>query len=219
MNHQNCCNAIAKNPLLILFLGACPAMAATATVKGALGMGIAVLVVMVLTNLVIGALRKMIPAQAMIPVCVVVSAGFVSIAQMLMNAFLPNIYQMLGVYLAVVAVNLVVFGQAEAAVNGSSVLDAVKTGLYFTVLLLVMGLVREVLGNASIFGVSLDFLANYRISLLSKAPGGFLVASILAGVVSKLGLVKEECTGKCLTGIAAGIGECCCSCEEKEVQE
>ena len=219
MNHQNCCNAIAKNPLLILFLGACPAMAATATVKGALGMGIAVLVVMVLTNLVIGALRKMIPAQAMIPVCVVVSAGFVSIAQMLMNAFLPNIYQMLGVYLAVVAVNLVVFGQAEAAVNGSSVLDAVKTGLYFTVLLLVMGLVREVLGNASIFGVNLDFLANYRISLLSKAPGGFLVASILAGVVSKLGLVKEECTGKCLTGIAAGIGECCCSCEEKEVQE
>ena len=219
MNHQNCCNAIAKNPLLILFLGACPAMAATATVKGALGMGIAVLVVMVLTNLVIGALRKMIPAQAMIPVCVVVSAGFVSIAQMLMNAFLPNVYQMLGVYLAVVAVNLVVFGQAEAAVNGSSVLDAVKTGLYFTVLLLVMGLVREVLGNASIFGVSLDFLANYRISLLSKAPGGFLVASILAGVVSKLGLVKEECTGKCLTGIAAGIGECCCSCEEKEVQE
>ena len=182
-------------------------------------MGIAVLVVMVLTNLVIGALRKMIPAQAMIPVCVVVSAGFVSIAQMLMNAFLPNVYQMLGVYLAVVAVNLVVFGQAEAAVNGSSVLDAVKTGLYFTVLLLVMGLVREVLGNASIFGVSLDFLANYRISLLSKAPGGFLVASILAGVVSKLGLVKEECTGKCLTGIAAGIGECCCSCEEKEVQE
>ena len=219
MNHQNCCNAIAKNPLLILFLGACPAMAATATVKGALGMGIAVLVVMALTNLVIGALRKMIPAQAMIPVCVVVSAGFVSIAQMLMNAFLPNIYQMLCVYLAVVAVNLVVFGQAEAAVNGSSVLDAVKTGLYFTVLLLVMGLVREVLGNASIFGVSLDFLANYRISLLSKAPGGFLVASILAGVVSKLGLVKEECTGKCLTGIAAGIGECCCSCEEKEVQE
>lgn len=219
MNNQNCSHAIAKNPLLILFLGACPAMAATATVKGALGMGIAVLVVMALTNLVIGALRKMIPASAMIPVCVVVSTGFVSIAQMLMNAFLPNVYQMLGVYLAVVAVNLVVFGQAEAAVNGSSVLDAVKTGLYFTVLLLVMGLVREVLGNASIFGVSLDFLANYRISLLSKAPGGFLVASILAGVVSKLGLVKEECTGKCLTGIAAGIGECCCSCEEKEVQE
>ena len=219
MNNQNCCNAIAKNPLLILFLGACPAMAATASAKGALGMGIGVLVVMVLTNLVLSALRKNIPAQALIPVCVVVSAGFVSIVQMLMNAFLPNVYQMLGVYLAVVAVNLVVFGQAEAAVNGSSVLDAVKTGLYFTALLLVMGLVREVLGNASIFGVSLDFLANYRIPLLSKAPGGFLVASILAGVVSKLGLVKEECTGKCVTGIAAGIGECCCSCEEKEVQE
>ena len=219
MNNQNCSHAIAKNPLLILFLGACPAMAATATVKGALGMGIGVLIVMVLTNLVIGALRKMIPTSAMIPVCVVVSTGFVSIVQMLMNAFLPNTYQLLGVYLAVVAVNLVVFGQAEAAVNGSSLMGAVKTGLYFAAMLLVMGLVREVLGSASVFGVSLDFLADYRISLMSKAPGGFLVASILAGVASKLGLKKEECTGKCLAGIAAGVGECCCSCEEKEVQE
>lgn len=219
MHNQNCSYAIAKNPLLILFLGACPAMAATATVKGALGMGVAVLVVMALTNLFIGALRKMIPAEAMIPVCVVVSAGFVSIAQMLMNAFLPNVYEMLGVYLAIVAVNLSVFGQAEAAVNGGGVLDAVKTGLWFTVMLLVMGLVREVLGNASVFGVNLEFLADYRISLMSKVPGGFLVASILAGVVSKLGLKKEECTGHCLTGIAAGFGECCCSCEEKEVQE
>ena len=219
MNNQNCSHAIAKNPLLILFLGACPAMAATATVKGALGMGIGVLLVMVLTNLVIGALRKMIPASAMIPVCVIVSTGFVSILQMLMNAFLPNTYQLLGVYLAVVAVNLVVFGQAEAALNGGSVLEAVKTGLWFAVLLVMMGFVREVLGNASVFGVSLDFLANYRISLMSKAPGGFLVASILAGVVSKLGLKREECTGECLTGIAAGMGECCCGCEEKEVQE
>lgn len=219
MNNQNCSHAIAKNPLLILFLGACPAMAATATVKGALGMGIGVLLVMVLTNLVIGALRKMIPASAMIPVCVIVSTGFVSILQMLMNAFLPNTYQLLGVYLAVVAVNLVMFAQAEAALNGGSVLEAVKTGLWFAVLLVVMGFVREVLGNASVFGVSLDFLADYRISLMSKAPGGFLVASILAGVVSKLGLKKEECTGHCLTGIAAGFGECCCSCEEKEVQE
>ena len=219
MNNQNCSHAIAKNPLLILFLGACPAMAATATVKGTLGMGIGVLLVMVLTNLVIGALRKMIPASAMIPVCVIVSTGFVSILQMLMNAFLPNTYQLLGVYLAVVAVNLVMFGQAEAALNGGSVLEAVKTGLWFAVLLVVMGFVREVLGNASVFGVSLDFLADYRISLMSKAPGGFLVASILAGVVSKLGLKREECTGECLTGIAAGLGECCCGCEEKEVQE
>ncbi len=218
MNNQNCCNAIAKNPLLILFLGACPAMAATATVKGALGMGLSVLVVMVLTNLVLSALRKSVPAEAMIPVCVVVSTGFVSIVQMLMNAFLPNTYQLLGIYLAVVAVNLVVFGQAEAAVNGNGVVGAVKTGLYFTAMLVVMGLVREVLGSASIFGMNLTFLSDYRIPLLSKAPGGFLVASILAGVVSKLGLAKDECVGNCMTGVAAGIGECCC-CEEKEVQE
>lgn len=219
MTKNNCCAAIAKNPLMVLFLGACPAMAATATVKGALGMGLAVLVVMVLSNLLISALRKMISREALIPVCVVVSAGFVSIVQMLMNAFLPNIYQMLGVYVAVVAVNLVVFGQSEAAANGSSVSDAIITGVYFTVMLLVMGIVRELLGNASIFGVNIAFLSNYRISLLSKAPGGFIIASILAGVISKLGLAKAECAGECMTGAAAGISECVCACDkEEEVQ-
>ena len=86
-------------------------------------------------------------------------------------------------------------------------------------MLLVMGVVRELFGNASIFGMDIAFLSNFRISLLSKAPGGFIIASILAGVISKLGLKKEECTGHCLTGIAAGFGEGCCSCEEKEVQE
>ena len=216
MTKNNCCAAIAKNPLMVLFLGACPAMAATATVKGALGMGLAVLVVMVLSNLLIAALRKMINPNALIPVCVIVSAGFVSIVQMLMNAFLPNIYQMLGIYVAVVAVNLVVFGQAEAAAAGNGVSHAVITGVYFTVMLLVMGVVRELFGNASIFGMDIAFLSNFRISLLSKAPGGFIIASILAGVISKLGLARAECAGECMTGAAAGICECACACDEKE---
>lgn len=210
---------VAENPLLILLLGACPALGATTTVQGALGMGLAALVVMVLSGIVIALLHKSIPACGRIPTYVLVIAGFVSIVQMLMNAFLPNVYQMLGVYLAVVAVNLVVFGQAEAAANGNSVVGAVKTGLYFTAVLVVMGIVREVLGNASIFGVELAFLANYRIPLLAKAPGGFLVASIVAGVVSKLAPAKDECAADCVTCAAAGIGECCCTCEEKEVQE
>ena len=120
------------------------------------------------------------------------------------------------------------FGETVLACSAAAVLLIVavllwcireKPPIWCYLLLLVMGLVREVLGNASVFGVSLNFLADYRISLMSKAPGGFMVASILAGVVSKLGLNKEECHGNCMTGIAAGLGECCCSCEEKEVQE
>lgn len=214
-------NEMAKNPLLVLFLGACPAMAATASVLGGVGMGLAVLVVLVLTGLVISALRKFISAEAVIPACVIVSAGFASMVQMLMSALLPNIAQMLGVYVAVVAVNLVVFARAEGAVEesvGTAVTNALLTGVWFTVVLAVMGLVREVLGSGSVAGVELAFLANYRIPLLAKAPGGFMVASIVAAVLSKLSGSCEE-ADTCKAGAAAGMCECCCTCEDKEVQE
>lgn len=223
MSEKTCiCKAIAKNPLMVLFLGACPAMAASASVLGALGMGIAFLTVMLLSSLVISALKKITPAQALIPVCVIVSAGFVSAVQMLMNAFLPDVYQMLGVYVAVVAVNLVVFSQSEDAYQasiGAAALQAVVTGLWFTLILLVMGAVRELLGSASIAGRPVAFLAEYRIPLLAKTPGGFLVASIMAAVLSKLGgscCGSEGCDS--VTCKAAGMGSCGCDCEEKEVQ-
>lgn len=224
MSEKNCvCNAILKNPLMVLFLGACPAMAATASVWGAFGMGIAVLAVMLLSSLVIAVLKKVMPSEALIPVCVIVSAGFVSAVQMLMNAFLPDVYQMLGVYVAVVAVNLVVFNQAEEASKGnigSTVVGAVVTGLCFTAIMLVMGAVRELLGSASIAGKQVAFLAEYRIPLLSKAPGGYLVASIMAAVLSKL---STPCCGNegcdSVTCKAVGMGECRCDCGEKEVQE
>ena len=212
MNNQNCSHAIAKNPLLILFLGACPAMAATATVKGALGMGIGVLIVMVLSNLVIGALRKMIPASAMIPVCVVVSTGFVSIVQMLMNALLPEVYQMLGIYLSVAAVDLLIFGTADE----SCVVRAGKNGLRFLVILVVMGLVREVLGNGSVAGFDIPFLADYTIPVMTKAPGGFVVYSFVAAVVSKLHK-EPKLEGIGAAWSAAGM-ECCC-CKNEEVEQ
>ena len=223
MSEKNCVKkAITKNPLMVLFLGACPAMAATATVMGGFGMGLAVLAVMVLSNLVLSLLKKVMPAQAMIPVCVIVSAGFVSAAQMLMNAFIPEVYEMIGLYVAVVAVNLVVFSEAEAAADssvGTAVLQAVITGLSFTAILLVMGAIRELLGSASIAGKEVAFLANYRIPLLATAPGGYLAASIVAALLSK---VNAPCCGSegcdCVTCKAIGMGECKCECEDKEVQ-
>ncbi len=223
MSENNCVKkAITKNPLMVLFLGACPAMAATATMMGGFGMGLAVLAVMVLSNLVLSLLKKVMPAQAMIPVCVIVSAGFVSAAQMLLNAFMPEVYEMIGLYVAVVAVNLVVFSEAEGAADstvGTAVLQAVITGLSFTAILLIMGAVRELLGSASIAGKEIAFLADYRIPLLATAPGGYLIASILAALLSK---VNDPCCGSegcdCITCKAIGAGECKCECEDKEVQ-
>ncbi len=175
---------VAGNALLILLLGACPAMGATTTVLGAAGIGIAVLAVMLLSCILLTALKKAIPECARVPAAVLVIAGFASLVQMVMNAFLPEMYQLMGVYAAVVAVDLLVFGVVEE--NNASVAAAIKTGLRFVVIVLIMGVIREVLGSASIAGVELAFLANYKIPLLTKAPGGFIVLAIVAGVVSKL---------------------------------
>lgn len=195
---------VAGNPLLILLLGACPAMGATGTLLGAVGMGIAVLAVMLLSVLVLGALKKAIPESARIPAAVLVTTGFASLVQMVMNAFLPEMYQLMGIYAAVIAVNLLVFGVAEEAAAGTAgIAAALKTALRFLVILVVMGAVREVLGSASIAGFDIAFLADYKISLMTKAPGGFILLAFVAGVVSKL---HPNC------GAASG---CCCECEKE----
>lgn len=219
MSDKKLRNVIAENPLLILFLGACPAMGATGTVLGAVGMGVAALVVMLLSNVVISALNKTIPQCARIPAYVIIITGFVSIVQMVMNAFLPEVYQMTGIYLAVAAVNLLVFGTGEDAGKGSvgaAVADALKTGLRFVVILAIMGAVREVLGEGSFAGMDIPFLQNYTIPVLTKAPGGFLVYSILAAVVSKLHK-GAEISGTGAACAAAGVA--CCCCIEKEVEQ
>ena len=211
MSEKKLCCVIAENPLLILFLGACTAMGATTTLLGAVAMGVAALIVMVLSALVITALKKVIPECARIPAGVIIVTGFVSIVQMLMNAFLPEIYQMLGIYVAVAAVDLLIFGTADE----SCVVRAVKNGLRFLVILVIMGLVREVLGSGSVAGFDIAFLADYTIPVMTKAPGGFVVYSILAAVISKLHK-NPKLEGNSAACAAAGLDVCCCKNEEVE---
>ena len=211
MSEKKLCCVIAENPLLILFLGACTAMGATTTLLGAVAMGVAALIVMMLSALVITALKKVIPECARIPAVVIIVTGFVSIVQMLMNAFLPEIYQMLGIYVAVAAVDLLIFGTADE----SCVVRAVKNGLRFLVILVIMGLVREVLGSGSVAGFDIAFLADYTIPVMTKAPGGFVVYSILAAVISKLHK-NPKLEGNSAACAAAGLDVCCCKNEEVE---
>lgn len=211
MSEKKLCCVIAENPLLILFLGACTAMGATTTLLGAVAMGVAALIVMVLSALVITALKKVIPECARIPAVVIIVTGFVSIVQMLMNAFLPEIYQMLGIYVAVAAVDLLIFGTADE----SCVVRAVKNGLRFLVILVIMGLVREVLGSGSVAGFDIAVLADYTIPVMTKAPGGFVVYSILAAVISKLHK-NPKLEGNSAACAAAGLDVCCCKNEEVE---
>ena len=181
-----------ENPVFVLVLGTCPTLAVTNNVFGAFGMGIAAMLVLICSNMLISALRKVIPDSVRIPSYIVIIAGFVTIVQMIVQAFLPDLDKLLGVYLPLIVVNCIILGRAEmfAGKNtvGKSALDGVGMGIGFTLALVSMAVVREVLGAATFasgspIGFEIPFLEPYKITFLAKAPGGLLVYGLLIAVV------------------------------------
>ena len=176
-----------ENPVFVLVLGTCPTLAVTNNVFGAFGMGMAAMLVLICSNMLISALRKIIPDSVRIPSYIVIIAGFVTIIQMVVQAFLPDLYSLLGVYLPLIVVNCVILGRAEmfAGKNtvGKSALDGVGMGLGFTLALVSMAIVREVFGAATFAGIAIPFLEPYKVSFLIKAPGGLLVYGLLIALV------------------------------------
>ena len=176
-----------ENPVFVLILGTCPTLATTTKVVGAFGMGIAALVVLVCSNILISLLRKIIPDTVRIPCYIVIIAGFVTIVQMIVQAFFPALYEMLGVYLALITVNCIILGRAEMFARknsvGKSALDGLGMGLGFTLALCAMSVIREVFGNASFAGIAIPFLEPYKIEVLVKAPGGMMVYGLLIALV------------------------------------
>ena len=181
---------IMENPVLILILGTCPTLATTTSVVSAFSMGLAATAVLVCSNVVISALRKIIPDTVRIPCYIVIIAAFVTTVQMLLQAYLPEIYDMLGVYLALIVVNCIILGRAEMFARKNNVInsaiDGVGMGIGFLVALVLMATVREVVGAGTFAGYELGFLKSVTIPVLAKAPGGFLVYGILIAVMNKL---------------------------------
>ena len=179
-----------ENPVFVLILGTCPTLATTNNVAGAFGMGMAALVVLLCSNVLISLLRKVIPDSVRIPCYIVIIAGFVTMVQMIVQAYFPALYEMLGVYLALITVNCIILGRAElfASKNpvGKAALDGIGMGLGFTLALCAMAIIREVFGNASFAGVPIPFLEPYKISFLIKAPGGMLVYGLLIALICAL---------------------------------
>ena len=179
-----------ENPVFILILGTCPTLATTTNVVGAFGMGIAALVVLLCSNVLISMLRKIIPDSVRIPCYITIIAGFVTIVQMVVHAVFPELYEMLGVYLALIVVNCIILGRAEMFASKNTVLksalDGIGMGLGFTLALCVMATVREVFGAASFAGMEIPFLQPYKIEFLVKAPGGMLVYGLLIALVCAL---------------------------------
>ena len=177
-------------PSILLVLGAGFVMASSKDIRAALGMGAAVLLSMLLSSIVVSAIHKIIPAYAKIPAYLLIITGFVSLISMLMQAYFPEVVNMLGVHLAALSVSAVVYRDAEEVAdhNGEvkSIEVALVTGVFFTVIMVVCALIREVLGNASIWGQPIAFLQDYKISALAGAFGGYLVLAIVMAVINKV---------------------------------
>ena len=182
---------ITENPVLVLALGTCPALAQTASVTSAFGMGIAATVVLVCSNIVISLLRGIIPDGVRIPCNIVIIAGFVTVVQLVMHAYLPSLYSMMGVYLALIAVNCIILGRAEMFARKNcvtdSALDGIGMGAGFLFALLAISAIRELFGSGSLAGVKIPFIESYKIPFLVQAPGGFFVFGILIAAVNAIG--------------------------------
>ncbi|MBQ3012258.1 MAG: hypothetical protein IJD74_01835 [Clostridia bacterium] len=177
-------------PSILLVLGAGFVMASSEDLREALGMGAAVLISMLLSSIVVSAIHNIIPAYAKIPAYVMIITGFVTLISMLMKAFFPEVANMLGVHLAALAVSAVIYRDAEEVAdhNGEvkSIEVALVTGVFFTVIMVVCALIREVLGNATIWGQPIAFLQDYKISALAGAFGGYVVLAIVMAVINKI---------------------------------
>lgn len=194
---------VKENPVLRLVLGTCPTLAVTTSLESALGMGLAASVVLVCSNIVISAMRRIIPQKVRIPAYIVIIAGFVTIVQMLVRAFLPQIDEMLGVYLPLIVVNCIILGRAEAFAGKNpvlaSALDGMGMGVGFTGALLLMGGIRELLGSGTLYGFEVLPESVPPMTIFVLAPGGFFVFGMLIALANKLaeknGKPKAELKG------------------------
>ncbi len=203
---------IKENPTFVLMLGMCPTLAVTTTAINGVGMGLSTTAVLVFSNLIISALRKIIPDRVRIPAYIVVVASLVTIVQLLLQAYIPSLYESLGIFIPLIVVNCIILGRAEAyaAKNGpvESAFDGIGMGLGFTVGLTCIALFRELLGAGAVFGIEL-IPEDFRIAIFGLAPGAFFVLAGLTALQNKFkapsatnGSVppsKLACGGNCLS--------------------
>lgn len=197
MNIKNFTNGLVKdNPTFVQLLGMCPTLAVTTSAVNGIGMGLATTAVLISSNIAISMLRKVIPAQVRIPAFVVVISTFVTIIGLLMEAFIPDLFKALGLFIPLIVVNCIILARAEAfaSKNGvvDSALDGAGMGLGFTLALLILGSVREVLGNGSIFDMNILGTAYEPAIIMILPPGGFLALGLLLALYNTVQLKKAK---------------------------
>ena len=210
---------IKENPVLVLVLGTCPTLAISTSVVAAFGMGVAAAAVLILSNMAISAIRRLVPERVRIPCYIVVIAGFVTVVELVMEAYAFSLYQSLGVYLSLIVVNCIILGRAEmyASKHGviDSAIDGAGMGLGFTLAICAIAVDREVFGAGTYCGLPVPWFHENPIGILTMAPGGFFVYGCMIALVNKISkgkAIKKKdfgCSG--CPGCSKGA-----SCEKKE---
>lgn len=188
---------IFNNPAFVQVIGMCPTLAVTSSATNGFGMGLATTAVLICSNMVVSMLRKVIPDEIRIPAFVVVIATFVTITEMLMQAYLTPLYEALGIFLPLIVVNCIILARAESFAFkqsvGSSAIDGLGNGIGFTLALTILGVIRELLGAGSIFGKAVMWSSFEPITIMTQAPGGFLVLGLTLALLEVLQRKKIMC--------------------------
>ncbi len=212
-------NGIVKeNPTFVLVLGMCPTLAVTTSAMNGLGMGLTTMVVLALSNMIISLMRNIIPDKVRIPAFIVIIASFVTIMQLLLQGFLPSLYDALGIYIPLIVVNCIILGRAESYASKNPVIpslfDGIGMGLGFSFALTCIGAVREILGAGEIFGFHIMPESYVPISIFVMAPGAFFVLATLTAIQNKIKAAGEK-KGKDMSKIQSGCSEDCLGCDGK----
>nr|WP_320000722.1 electron transport complex subunit E [uncultured Draconibacterium sp.] len=180
---------IKENPVFVLVLGMCPTLGVTSSAINGLGMGLATTFVLMMSNIVISLVKNIIPEKVRIPSFIVIIAAFVTVVQLLMQAFVPALYKSLGLFIPLIVVNCIVLGRAEAFASknnvGSSAIDGLGIGLGFTFALVLLGSIREILGSGKLFNITI-YPENYVTLVFVLAPGAFIVLGYLIALINRM---------------------------------
>ncbi len=209
---------VKENPTFVLMLGMCPTLAVTTSAMNGLGMGLTTMVVLALSNMIISLLRNIIPDKVRIPAFIVVIASFVTMVELLLEGFIPALYDALGLYIPLIVVNCIILGRAEAyaSKNGviSSLFDGIGMGLGFSFALTCIGAVRELIGAGEIFGIHVMPDSYVPCAIFIMAPGAFFVLAALTALQNKIKINGEK-KGKDMSKIQSGCNEDCMNCSEQ----
>ena len=214
---------IKENPTFVLMLGMCPTLAVTTSAMNGVGMGLTTTVVLIMSNIIISMLRKVIPDGVRIPAFIVVIASFVTIVELLLKAYIPSLYDALGLYIPLIVVNCIILGRAESFASKNNVIysafDGIGMGLGFTFGLTCIGIVRELIGNGTLFDIQVMPASYEPLTIFILAPGAFLVLAFLTALMNKIKMAKGKDTG--ITGDCDSLCRGCANtnCSGRRIDE